>query len=174
MRKHLDQLSPNRLDLSAKSSFELFGGGAQCEIALSANQIHYGFSLGQIHLAIQKSALRKFARPCRSRTCVKTGFKDPGGHEDSAMAGYFHQILARIAGWCTMNRHYDLIDQLVFFEDLAKTLSMRRKFRWFLFSAINAVRNSEGVFARNSNHGDSAFPGWRRDRRNGVTRGRPH
>ena len=67
MRDECDQLFAQLRDAFAEPAFELLGGRAQREIGLRADQVDDRFGLGEIHLAIEVSALGKFAWPRRAR-----------------------------------------------------------------------------------------------------------
>ena len=80
MREQFDQLITNFADLCSEPPFELFGGRAQSEIGLRANEIDYRLGLSQVHFAVEKGALSKFARAGRTRTGTQARFKNFRGN----------------------------------------------------------------------------------------------
>ena len=111
MSDKIDQRVANPFDLFAQLAFQLFSGRAQSEIGAGPNQIDDGFGLGQIHFAIQKSALGKFAGARTACTGMQTGFENFGRHERSAMATDLDNILAGVTGRRAMDRHHHFVDQ---------------------------------------------------------------
>ena len=75
-------------------AFELLPGGTDREVGLRADEVHDGLRLGEVHPAVKKSALGKFARFRPARPGGEQGFEHPSGDEPSAVAGKFHHVLA--------------------------------------------------------------------------------
>ena len=112
MGEKIEQVAANICDFFPKLALELFRGRAQCQIGASANQIDHGFCLGQVHFAVQKSALGKFSRTRGTRTRAQTSFKNFRRHQCSTMATNLDQILAGVTGRRAMDRHHHLVDQV--------------------------------------------------------------
>src|SRR5206468_11096695 len=98
MGKKIDQGATSACDFFTKLALELFGGGAQGQAGASANQVDHGFRLGQVHFAIQKSALGKFSRTRVPRTRAQTTFEDFRGRQCSTMLATFDKIFVRVTG----------------------------------------------------------------------------
>ena len=142
MGEKIDQVAANICDFFTKLALELFGGGAQCQIGTSANQVDHGFGLGQVHFAIEKSALGEFSGTCSTRTRAETSFENFRRHQCSTMAANLDKIVAGVTGRRAMDRHHDLVDQVSgFADDLAQMLHVRGKFRRQFFAPENFVRD---------------------------------
>src|SRR6266567_8483609 len=98
MGEKIDQVVANIFDFFTKLALELFGSGAERQIGASANQVDHGFRLGQVHFAIEKSALGKFSRTRTTRTLAQTSFENFRCHQCSTMAANLDEILARVTG----------------------------------------------------------------------------
>ena len=70
MGEKIDDGIPNVGNFLTQLSFELLGRRAQGEVGARANQIDHGFGLGQVHFAVKKCTLGKFARPGAARARV--------------------------------------------------------------------------------------------------------
>ncbi len=83
----IDKGVADRLDFFTELTLELFGGGAQCKIGACANQIDDRLGLSEIHLAVQKRALGKFARSraacARAQTCFQNFSASPMFRHDN-------------------------------------------------------------------------------------------
>ena len=110
VRDETDELIADSANPFAKSAFQLFGGGAEGEIGFGANQIDDGFGLGQIHFAVKKGALGKFARARGPRTGPQTGFENARAHQHAAVTADFDQVFAGITGGRAMDREQHLVD----------------------------------------------------------------
>src|ERR1700719_670533 len=147
LRDKINKCVADFLDSRAKPAFELLGGRAQGEIGFGTNQIDDRLGLSEIHLAVEKSALGKFARPCAARPRAQTSFENFGADQCAAVTTDLDQIFARVSGWCPMDRYHHLIDQAsLFIGNFAKMLYMRSGFRWLLFAAKNFICDCNRVF----------------------------
>ena len=156
-------------DLRAEPAFQLLGRGAQREIGLRADQVDDRLGLRQIHLAVQKGALGKFARPRGACSGAQTGFEHARRHQNSAVTADLDQIFAGVTGRRAMHREHDLIDHSIRFDDLAEALDVRWKLGRLPFPAKNAIGDRDRFLARDADQGDRAFAGRRGDRRDRVS-----
>jgi len=142
--------------------------GAKRQIGPGPDQIHDGFGLRHIHLAIQESALGKLAWLRHARAAVKTRFEDARRDENSTVTTDLDQIFPGITGRRAMDREHDLIDHALGFDDLTQPLRVRRELRGLFFAAVNAIGQPDRVLARNADQRDGAFARGSGDRRDGF------
>ena len=72
--------------------------------ARSGNHFSNGFGLAQVHAAVEKGPVGKFAPAGRHGTGSKQGLQDGGDNELASMAVYFRTVFARVGPWA---RHVD-------------------------------------------------------------------
>jgi hypothetical protein len=124
----------------------LFGGRAQSEIRLRADQIDYRLGLSEVHFPVEKGALSEFAWTCRSGTSAQTRFKHLCRNQHSSVATDLDQILSGVTGRRTMDGKHHLIDQSAFrAKNLTKVLHVGFKSRRHLFAMEDFVRHSHRI-----------------------------
>src|SRR5882724_2549495 len=135
MREQFNQFITNFPDLFSEPAFKLFGGRAQSEIGLRADQIDHRLGLSEIHFAVEKGALGELARTCRAGTSAQARFKDLCRNQRSSVATDFDQILSSVTARRAVDGKHYAIDQSPFrAKNLAKMLHARLKLRRRVFA----------------------------------------
>jgi hypothetical protein len=158
--------------LFSEPAFKLFGGRAQSEIGLRADQIDHRLGLSEVHFAVEKGALGEFARTCRAGTGAHARLKDLCGNQRSSVATDLDQILSGVTGRRAVDSKHHLIDKSAFVvKNLAKVLHARLKLRRRLFAIEDLVRYLDRIRPRDAHKRDGPFPGWRGDGSDSVGNG---
>ena len=110
MSEKVDDVRANRADFFTEPAFELFVCGTQREIGPGSDQIHHGLGLGQVHLAVEKSALGEFAWARGPGAGGETRLENLRRDENSAVATDLDQIFSGVTGRRAMDAKHDLID----------------------------------------------------------------
>ena len=153
----------------SRVAFELLGRGAQSEIGLRADQIDHRLGLRQIHLAVQESALGKFAGARGARSRAQASLQDARRHENTTVATDLDQIFAGVTVRRAMHREHHLVDDAVFLDDFAEVLDVRLELGRLLLPAKNAdPRSPIASGPGDANQRDRAFARRTGDRGDGF------
>ena len=127
LREDLDAPLAEPADVLAEPAFELLGSRAQSEIGLRGDQVHHRLRLGEIHLAVEKRALRKLTRQRRPRAVDEQQLQDSPGDEHATVARDLDDILAGVAGRRAENGQQHIIELRLSIKNCAEMLNAGRR-----------------------------------------------
>ena len=108
----IQDLLAHLFNFSLYTSFELTHGASQRILILRCDYIDHRLCLGKIHLSIQKCALGKFSRFCRSGPVFDHSFQNLSHHKCSSMAVDLHGIFSRKSSRCSHHTDQNFIYRL--------------------------------------------------------------
>jgi len=123
----------------------LFLRGTQREIGTGPDEVHYGFGLGQVHLAVEEGAFGKLARPRGARACSQARFENLRGDEDPPVTGDFDDVFTGVTGRRAVHRNDGLIDYPLMIDDFTEMLNTGSEGRWFVAPTEDLVRYGNGL-----------------------------
>ena len=146
-------------------------GQAVCRTALRGNQVGYGLGLRQVHLAIQKGALCKFAGSSHAATLRQQQLQNRLLNVERPVTGNFDHVFARKRMWRAEFCYQHLVNRVVAIAYLPETHRVGRHccYGYTIGSrAENAVAHAEGIVSRNTNNGNATDARRRRNGTNGL------
>ncbi len=159
-------------DAVAEPAFELLAGGAQREVGLRGDEIHHGFSLGEVELSVKVGALGEFTGLGGASAVAEEQFEDSAGDEHAAMAGDFDHVFPGVTRGRTEDGEQHVVDLFVAIEDRAVLLNARRQLCDAHLAPESRIRQVHRARAAEPEQGDGAFTEGRGDGGDGVVHGR--